>query len=55
MFVANAEMETAVKRVLLTIDATKKADTIVVLTRTAGGGFIYCNPDPALGSECPSI
>jgi hypothetical protein len=55
VFVANAEMEAAVKRVLPTIDAMKRADTILLLTRTAGGGFIYCNPDPALGSECPPI
>ena len=55
VFVANAEAEGAVKRVLPTIAAAKRADTIVVLTRTTGGGFIYCNPDPALGSECPPI
>jgi hypothetical protein len=55
VFVADANMEAAVKRVLPSISAAKRADTIVVLTRTAGGGFIYCNPDPPLGSECPPI
>lgn len=55
VFVADATMEASVKKVLSTIDAAKRADTIVVLTRTAGGGFIYCNPDPPLGSECPPI
>lgn len=55
VFVANADVEAAVKRVLPTISATIRADTIVLLTRTAGGGFIYCNPDPALGAECPAL
>jgi hypothetical protein len=55
VFVADANAEAAVKRVLPMISATVRADTIVVLTRTSGGGFIYCNPDPALGSECPPI
>lgn len=53
VFVATQSAEDAVKRVLPTIDATSRADTIVVLTRTIGGGFVYCNPDPPLGSECP--
>jgi hypothetical protein len=35
------------------LSAAVKADTIVVLTRSVGGGFIYCNPDPPLGNECP--
>jgi len=43
----------AVTRVLPTIDASIRADTIVLVTQTSGGGFIYCNPDPPLGSECP--
>lgn len=43
----------AVNRVWATLDASLKADTIVLVTRTKGGGFIYCNPDPPLGSECP--
>jgi hypothetical protein len=55
VFVANADHEAAVKRVIPTIDPTKRADTIILITRTTGGGFIYCNPDPALGAECPPI
>jgi hypothetical protein len=42
-----------ITRVLPTIGAAKRADTIVLVTKTTGGGFIYCNPDPALGAECP--
>ncbi len=45
----------AVARAWATIDAPTRADTIVVVTVTQGGGFIYCNPDPPLGSECPPI
>lgn len=53
VFVATAATEQAIARVLPTIDAATRADTIVLVTRTTGGGFIYCDPDPALGSECP--
>jgi hypothetical protein len=53
VFTANTAASDAVERVLLTIDTALKADTIILLTQTKGGGFIYCNPDPALGSECP--
>lgn len=53
VFTANKAATDAVARVLPTIDASLRADTIVLLTQTTGGGFIYCNPDPALGSECP--
>jgi hypothetical protein len=42
----------AVTRVWPTIDAALRADTIVLVTQTTGGGFVYCNPDPALGAEC---
>lgn len=45
----------AVKRVLPTIDASIRSNTIVLITRTTGGGFIYCDPDPPMGSECPPI
>jgi hypothetical protein len=55
VFVANEAMAASVKRVLPTIDAATRADTIVVLTRTQGGGFVYCKPLPALGSECPPL
>jgi hypothetical protein len=53
VWTANKAATDAVERVLPTIDAATKADTIVLLTQSKGGGFIYCNPDPALGSECP--
>lgn len=43
----------AIDRVWPTIDATLRADTIVLVTTTTGGGFVYCDPDPPLGSECP--
>lgn len=52
VFSVNKAATDAVKRVYATIDPTLKADTIVLVTQTAGGGFVYCNPDPALGSEC---
>ncbi len=55
VFVASDDMKQAVERVLPKISATLRADTIVLVTRTSGGGFIYCNPDPPLGSECPSL
>ena len=45
----------AIGRAWATVDAATRADTIVLVTVTHGGGFIYCNPDPALGSECPSL
>lgn len=53
VFAATQAQADAVVRVLPTIDAGARADTIVLITRTTGGGFIYCNPDPPLGSECP--
>ena len=55
VFAANMNAADAVARVWPTIDPTVRADTIVLVTMTQGGGFIYCNPDPALGSECPPI
>ena len=53
VFAATDAQEAAVRRVWPTLDAALRADTVVVLTRTTGGGFVYCDPDPALGSECP--
>lgn len=53
VFAATQAQADAVVRVLPTIDAAVRADTIVLLTQTTGGGFVYCNPDPPLGSECP--
>jgi predicted small lipoprotein YifL len=55
VFVANQTVADQVTRVWPTIDAATRADTIVLMTTTRGGGFIYCNPDPALGTECPSL
>jgi hypothetical protein len=55
VFVADDAAEASAKRVVPTISAALRADTIIILTRTRGGGFLYCNPDPALGSECPAI
>ena len=55
VWVANATVADQVTRVWPTISAAIRADTIVLMTTTRGGGFIYCNPDPALGSECPSL
>lgn len=55
VFAVDAAAAQAVARAWATIDAATRADTIVLVTVTRGGGFIYCNPDPALGSECPSL
>ncbi len=54
-FAVDAASAALVERVWGALDAATRADTIVVVTTTRGGGFIYCNPDPALGSECPPI
>ncbi len=53
VFAATQASADAVQRVWLTLDAAKRADTVVLVTRTTGGGFVYCNPDPPLGQECP--
>lgn len=45
----------AVKRVLPTIDEATRSNTLVLITQTTGGGFLYCDPDPAPGAECPPI
>ncbi len=55
VFVADAAVAAQIDRVWPTIDAATRADTIVLVTATRGGGFIYCNPDPPLGAECPSL
>lgn len=55
VWVPNAFYYDAVKRVLPTIDATLKSNTVVLITRTTGGGFLYCDPDPAPGAECPPV
>jgi hypothetical protein len=53
VFAASQASVDSALRVLPTISAATRANTIVVLTKTTGGGFIYCNPDPPLGQECP--
>ena len=53
VFSVNKAATDAIARTWPTIDAAIRADTIVLVTQTTGGGFIYCNPDPPLGSECP--
>lgn len=53
VFASNQQQHDAVVQAYPTIDPSLRADTIVLLTRTTGGGFIYCNPDPPLGMECP--
>lgn len=53
VFAANKAQADAVVRIVPTIHAAIRANTIVLLTQTTGGGFVYCNPDPPLGSECP--
>ena len=55
VFAASPEVADQVARVWATLDAPTRADTIVLVTATRGGGFIYCNPDPPLGMECPSL
>lgn len=55
VFAVDAASAQAVGRAWAAIDAATRADTIVLVTTTRGGGFLYCNPDPALGSECPSL
>lgn len=55
VWVANQTVADQVTRVWPMIDSSIRANTIVLMTTTRGGGFIYCNPDPALGTECPSL
>jgi hypothetical protein len=53
VFTANKAATDAVGRVWPAIAAGVRADTIVLVTQTTGGGFVYCDPNPPLGSECP--
>jgi hypothetical protein len=53
VFSVNQAATDAIGRTWPTIDTAVRADTIVLVTQTKGGGFVYCNPDPPLGSECP--
>lgn len=54
VFSVNKAATDAIGRVWPTIDGAKRADTIVLVTETKGGGFVYCNNSqmPPLGSEC---
>lgn len=53
VFAVSKAAADAVERVYPQIEATLRADTIVLVTETRGGGFVYCDPDPPLGTECP--
>ena len=53
VFTVNKVGTDAVARVLKNISAADRADTIVLVTQTTGGGFVFCHPLPPLGSECP--
>jgi hypothetical protein len=53
VFTANRAATEAVQRVYPNLPAATRTDTILLVTQTTGGGFVYCNPDPPLGSECP--
>jgi hypothetical protein len=53
VFAATQASVEAALRVLPKIAPATRADTIVFITKTTGGGFVYCNPDPPLGRECP--
>lgn len=55
VFVVDDAVAAQVERAWNSISPALRADTIVIVTVTRGGGFIYCNPDPALGMECPAI
>lgn len=52
VFAVDAAAAAATERVWKTLSAELRADTLVLVTETSGGGFVYCNPDPPLGSEC---
>lgn len=53
VFASSEHAALAIQRVFPTLPTELRADTILLVTRTEGGGFVYCNPDPPLGSECP--
>ena len=54
VFSVNKAATDAIGRVWPTISAVLRADTIVLVTQTTGGGFVYCNNSqmPPLGAEC---
>lgn len=53
VFSPNKASTDAIARVVPTIDPAVRADTIILVTETKGGGFVYCHPLPPLGMECP--
>jgi len=54
VYTANQANTDAVMRVLPTIDAATRADTVVLVTRSVGGGFLFCGTTRApVGQECP--
>lgn len=55
VFVISDAVADQVERAWNALSAATRADTIVLVTVTHGGGFIYCNPDPPLGTECPPL
>jgi len=55
VFAPDADNVRRVVVVWATLDAATRADTIVLVAVTRGGGFLYCDPDPPLGSECPPL
>jgi hypothetical protein len=55
VFVRSDAIAEQVERVWAALPEATRADTIVLVTVTRGGGFLYCNPDPPLGAECPPI
>jgi hypothetical protein len=52
VFAVDKAAADGVERVWKTLSSALRADTLILVTQTQGGGFIYCNPDPPLGSEC---
>jgi hypothetical protein len=52
VFAVDRAASDGVERVWKTLSSALRADTLILVTETRGGGFIYCNPDPPLGSEC---
>ncbi len=54
VYVASQANADAVGRVLPTIDLATRADTVVLVTRATGGGFLFCGTTRApVGQECP--
>jgi hypothetical protein len=52
VFSVSQALTDGITRVWKTLDAKLRSDTIVLVTQTTGGGFVYCHPVPPLGTEC---